>query len=125
LSLSLLPPLLLLLLQLLQGKDQDCIILSLVRSNKEGHVGELLKDYRRINVAISRAKRKLILVGSASTLRHSDICRELLNIINRRQWMYPLPPGAPDMYNEKGLFVISDLCSSVDEWERQAAAANH
>ena len=106
-----------------QGMDKDCIILSLVRSNKEGTIGELLKDRRRINVAISRAKHKLILVGSASTLSHGDICRALLDIMRRRQWIYRLPHGAPDMYNEKGLVVVSELCSSVSDWEAQAAAA--
>ena len=40
-----------------------------MRSNDKGNVGELLSDWRRINVAITRAKTKLIFVGSASTLK--------------------------------------------------------
>lgn len=43
-----------------QGRDKEMIILSFVRSNIEGHVGKLIKDWRRINVAITRAKSKLI-----------------------------------------------------------------
>lgn len=43
-----------------QGRDKEMIILSLVRSNMEGHVGKLIKDWRRINVAFTRAKSKLI-----------------------------------------------------------------
>lgn len=56
-----------------QGRDKSCIIVSLVRSNEEGKVGGLLKDWRRINVAFTRAKKKLILVGSEWTLRGEEI----------------------------------------------------
>ena len=51
-----------------QGRDKDVIILSLVRSNDNGRVGRLLSDPRRLSVAVTRAKRKLIFVGSFSTL---------------------------------------------------------
>lgn len=51
-----------------QGKDKDCVVVSLVRSNARGDVGPLLADWRRINVALTRARRKLILVGSAATM---------------------------------------------------------
>ena len=56
-----------------QGRDKECIIVSLVRSNEEGKVGGLLKDWRRINVAFTRAKKKLILVGSEWTLEREEI----------------------------------------------------
>ena len=52
-----------------QGRDKDCVIVSFVRSNAEKNIGVLLEDVRRINVAITRAKCKLILIGSASTLK--------------------------------------------------------
>ncbi|KAI0225461.1 DNA replication endonuclease-helicase Dna2 [Massospora cicadina] len=51
-----------------QGRDKDCIIISMVRSNPGCNVGELLRDWRRLNVAFTRARHKLIVVGSASTL---------------------------------------------------------
>ncbi|KAK4176425.1 putative DNA replication ATP-dependent helicase [Triangularia setosa] len=51
-----------------QGRDKSVILLSLVRSNDTGSIGELLKDWRRINVAFTRAKVKLLVVGSKSTL---------------------------------------------------------
>ena len=51
-----------------QGRDKPVIILSFVRSNPKGKVGRILSDFRRLNVAVSRAERKLILVGSLSTL---------------------------------------------------------
>ena len=55
-----------------QGRDYACVVLSLVRSNGDGSIGALLSDWRRLNVAFSRAKRKLIVVGSRSTLRASN-----------------------------------------------------
>lgn len=51
-----------------QGKDKDCVFLSFVRSNGKCNVGPLLRDWRRINVAVTRARAKLILVGSSTTL---------------------------------------------------------
>eukprot|EP00977_Amphora_coffeiformis_P004632 scaffold1000_cov166-Amphora_coffeaeformis.AAC.22 len=51
-----------------QGRDKPVIIISFVRSNTKGKVGRILSDFRRLNVAVSRAERKLIMVGSLSTL---------------------------------------------------------
>lgn len=50
-----------------QGQEKDVIYLSLVRSNDRGEIG-FLKDYRRLNVAMTRAKMKLVIVGDMSTL---------------------------------------------------------
>ncbi|WFD29824.1 DNA helicase [Malassezia sp. CBS 17886] len=52
-----------------QGRDWDLVVVSLVRANAMGALGELLRDMRRVNVLLTRAKRKLVLVGSLSTLR--------------------------------------------------------
>uniref|UniRef100_I3KK41 DNA replication ATP-dependent helicase/nuclease n=1 Tax=Oreochromis niloticus TaxID=8128 RepID=I3KK41_ORENI len=63
-----------------QGRDKSLIILSFVRSTaEEGNLGELLKDWRRLNVAITRAKHKLLMVGSATTLRRYTPVEKLLN----------------------------------------------
>uniref|UniRef100_A0A8C8Z988 DNA replication ATP-dependent helicase/nuclease DNA2 n=1 Tax=Prolemur simus TaxID=1328070 RepID=A0A8C8Z988_PROSS len=51
-----------------QGRDKSIILVSFVRSNKDGTLGELLKDWRRLNVAITRAKHKLILLGCVPSL---------------------------------------------------------
>ncbi|CCU97939.1 unnamed protein product [Malassezia sympodialis ATCC 42132] len=51
-----------------QGRDWSVVLVSLVRSNEAGVVGELLRDRRRINVMLSRAKTKLVLVGSLRTM---------------------------------------------------------
>lgn len=50
-----------------QGQESDCVIISLVRSNSDGIIG-FLKDYRRMNVALTRAKNKLIVIGDSTTI---------------------------------------------------------
>lgn len=50
-----------------QGQEKETIILSLVRSNDDGDIG-FLKDYRRMNVAITRAKEKLYVIGDSATI---------------------------------------------------------
>jgi ATP-dependent RNA/DNA helicase IGHMBP2 len=50
-----------------QGQEKENIILSLVRSNDDGDIG-FLKDYRRLNVAITRAKEQLFVVGDSATI---------------------------------------------------------
>jgi hypothetical protein len=86
-----------------QGRDKPVVIVSLVRSNTRGDVGQLLADVARLNVAITRAKGKLILIGSYNTLRRGPPALvKLLELIERRQWVYPIPaftetsyPGQP------------------------------
>ena len=51
-----------------QGQERDVIIVSLVRSNDAGDIG-FLRDLRRMNVAITRARMKLLIIGNADTLR--------------------------------------------------------
>ena len=51
----------------LQGQEREAIILSLVRSNTKGEVG-FLSEYRRLNVAMTRAKRQLCVVGDSATV---------------------------------------------------------
>jgi len=70
-----------------QGKDKSCIIVSFVRKNTKNEVGELLKDWRRINVAVTRAKTKLILVGSKETLVNSEILKKMIEYIELKNWI--------------------------------------
>lgn len=77
-----------------QGKDRECVIISLVRSNSAGNVGELLKDWQRLNVAFTRAKKKLILVGSSRTVLQNPSFRRLDELISEQYWMVHLPSDA-------------------------------
>jgi DNA replication ATP-dependent helicase Dna2 len=76
-----------------QGRDKDVMILSLVRSNKKGTVGKLLNDFRRLNVAISRAKYKLIMIGSYTTLSTGSptVFKPVLEMIQTNQRILRLP----------------------------------
>jgi len=64
-----------------QGQERDIILISLVRSNDQGNIG-FLSDLRRMNVAMTRARMKLIIIGDASTLSHHPFYRRLFKYIN-------------------------------------------
>jgi DNA replication ATP-dependent helicase Dna2 len=82
-----------------QGRDKPAIILSFVRSNPEGKVGRLVQDKPRLNVALTRAKSKLILVGSYSTLKNGSIpLGPLLYRIDSKQQRQLLPENALQCY---------------------------
>jgi superfamily I DNA and/or RNA helicase len=59
-----------------QGQERDIILISLVRANEEGQIG-FLNDLRRMNVAITRARMKLIILGDASTLTKHPFYKKL------------------------------------------------
>ena len=59
-----------------QGQERDIIIISLVRSNDEGQIG-FLRDLRRMNVAITRARMKVIILGDRTTLTRHPFYRKL------------------------------------------------
>ena len=63
-----------------QGQERDIIVISLVRSNDSGTIG-FLSDLRRMNVAITRARMKLIIIGDASTICHHKFYKELHDYI--------------------------------------------
>ena len=59
-----------------QGQERDIIVLSMVRSNDEGQIG-FLRDLRRMNVAITRARMKVIILGDVPTLTRHPFYRQL------------------------------------------------
>lgn len=63
-----------------QGQEKENIIISLVRSNEDGDIG-FLKDYRRMNVAITRAKTRLYVIGDSATIGHDEFYQSLLDYI--------------------------------------------
>jgi ATP-dependent RNA/DNA helicase IGHMBP2 len=66
-----------------QGQERDVIAISLVRSNEKSEVG-FLGDIRRVNVAMTRAKKKLIMVGDSATLGAHPFYLELLEYVQSK-----------------------------------------
>jgi hypothetical protein len=60
-----------------QGQERDAIVISLTRSNSEGEVG-FLKEYRRTNVAMTRAKHHLLMIGDGATLGSDSFYHQLI-----------------------------------------------
>lgn len=63
-----------------QGQEQKVVIISLVRSNSEAVIG-FLKDYRRMNVALTRAKEQLIVIGDSTTIGQDKFFSQFLEYI--------------------------------------------
>ena len=63
-----------------QGQERDIILISLVRANDEGQIG-FLRDLRRMNVAITRARMKLIILGDASTMTRHPFYKRLYDYV--------------------------------------------
>jgi ATP-dependent RNA/DNA helicase IGHMBP2 len=61
-----------------QGQERDIVLISLTRSNTEGSIG-FLADIRRMNVAMTRARKKLIVIGDSSTLSRLPFYAELIS----------------------------------------------
>jgi len=64
-----------------QGRERDVIVISMVRSNEEGQIG-FLRDLRRMNVAMTRARMKLIIVGDRKTMASHPFYRKLQSYID-------------------------------------------
>ncbi|MCP4509469.1 MAG: AAA family ATPase, partial [Fuerstiella sp.] len=60
-----------------QGREKEAVVMCTVRSNSRGEIG-FLSDARRMNVALTRARRKLIVIGDSATLGSDDFFAELL-----------------------------------------------
>jgi predicted DNA helicase len=66
-----------------QGQEKENVIVSLVRSNADGEIG-FLKDYRRMNVAITRAKEQLIVVGDSATVGNDPFYSAFLSYVEKK-----------------------------------------
>lgn len=76
-----------------QGQERDMICISLVRSNANGAIG-FLNDTRRMNVAMTRARKKLLIVGDSATIANSPFYNQLLDYIDEvnayhTAWEFP------------------------------------
>jgi len=70
--------------------------MSLTRSNERGTVGDLVRDWRRLNVCFSRAQSKLVIFGSRSTLQGRGVAMldRFFALVDERGWTYALPSDA-------------------------------
>ena len=60
-----------------QGREKEAVVISLVRSNTKGEIG-FLADVRRMNVALTRARRKLLVIGDTATLSNHPFYARLI-----------------------------------------------
>ena len=90
-----------------QGQERDLIILALSRSNAKGAVG-FLADWRRLNVAMTRAKRQLIMIGDLSTLTKP-----------------PRSNQAPDVGFKKAMAILSDFVRERCQLDAATAWTNN
>lgn len=105
-----------------QGRDKDVVIISLVRSNEDRSIGELLKDWRRINVAFTRAKTKLLVIGSRETLRgrgnagsgeEEEMISRFVREMEEKSWVYDLPVDAnTSHYFEDAATQVTQITAS-------------
>ncbi|KAI1798471.1 Dna2-domain-containing protein [Ganoderma leucocontextum] len=134
-----------------QGRDKDCIIISMVRSNDEGQVrpvsssavfvrrhlnlmhralqiGELVKDWRRMNVSFTRARSKLIIIGSRKTLRQAPLLTEFFELMDGQGWILTLPPDAHLMHDFGGVTPrkrpAADMVSDISSWSNHGINGN-
>ncbi len=78
-----------------QGQERDVIYISLVRSNTKSEIG-FLTDYRRMNVAMTRARMKLVVVGDSGTIGNDKFYKEFLEYVEaegtyRSAWEFMKP----------------------------------
>ncbi len=65
-----------------QGREREVVVVSFVRSNRKGEIG-FLEDLRRLNVTLTRAKRKLILIGDRETLSSHETYSRLIEFVKK------------------------------------------
>ncbi|KAJ4296546.1 DNA replication endonuclease-helicase Dna2 [Kalmusia sp. IMI 367209] len=79
-----------------QGRDKEVVLVSCVRSNENGVVGDLLKDRRRVNVALTRARSKLVILGSEKTLSGNELLRDIVSLCREKQWVLDITQDMVD-----------------------------
>ena len=109
-----------------QGREADAVLVSCVRSNPDGRLG-FLQDLRRMNVALSRARRHLFLVGDSATLGHHPFYAQLVAQAQatggyRSAWEWPRPPLFLPSRGDPLQFLHSKGLRGC--WPRSASSAN-
>jgi DNA replication ATP-dependent helicase Dna2 len=76
------------------GQDKAAMVVSLVRSNADKLTGDLLQDSRRINVALTRARHKVVIVADASTVSRVPLLKKVLDAVSRLGTVFSLDTEA-------------------------------
>jgi DNA replication ATP-dependent helicase Dna2 len=98
-----------------QGRDKKCIIFSCVKSNQRCSPGNHITDWQRLNVAITRAKLKFVLIGSTSTVRRAPFFDRMLDIIGLANTVQL--PREIDEACAKPFVAMSQLVSPISQME--------
>lgn len=96
-----------------------------MKSNENNNPGELLKDWRRLNVAITRAKSKLIILGSRSTLSATETTKTFIEFLEEKNWYYSLPKNAHMVYNIAAQGVPTSPVKAKRTSQNPALLQNH
>lgn len=105
-----------------QGREKDIILLSTVRCNTRNV--SFISDERRLNVAITRAKRCLIIVGSADTLRQDTVWRSCVEMLRQANSLVPGPRSGnfQDYQGYRGIMsTVRHLIENDDLLESDAS----
>jgi ATP-dependent RNA/DNA helicase IGHMBP2 len=90
-----------------QGREWDVVLYSTVRSNPQHRLG-FLEDERRLNVAVTRARRNFVLVGDERTLRDHPAFGDLLAATEKVRLHYPQPPQQGNRFGGRDRFDRGD-----------------
>jgi superfamily I DNA and/or RNA helicase len=91
-----------------QGQERDIIAITLTRSNPQGEIG-FLSDIRRMNVGMTRARRKLLLVGDSTTLCRHPFFMDLLTYVKRIGGYVECAGGCDSLFNDLHIVPEAEL----------------
>lgn len=101
-----------------QGREEDIIIISMVRSNNIGEIG-FLGDDRRINVAVTRARMQVIIVGDSDTICCRPFLRRLVEYIKDNGAIFHLNKVQPIVKEEENIEELSNDSRGDYGWYRK------